>query len=187
MSTEIPNHIIIPVEFSCTIINERLIIGNAYTLSLIISPIDTPTTNDIGFGFQRIRHFVSHYLQDSVLINKNHNLVDQFKELDNNVVYLPCDPYDYYIGCILLAKFISITEKYFDIEHLSIDSIVGDRVQYGIGDPSDANIDIKGDYWWNSDTVSTGHKTVITWEELNLTQIPKFQPTVIQGGLSGSK
>jgi hypothetical protein len=186
MSIDILNNIVVPVEFSCSIINDRLILGNSYSITLLISP-EYQAKSDIGIGFQRIKHFTANYLQDSIFVNKTHKLAKELEEFENNVVFLPCDPYDFYIGCILLAKFTVITKKYFDIDYLTIDSTVGDRVQYGISDPTDCGFDIDGDFWWNSDSVSTGHRTIVTWDELNLTQVPTFQPTIVQGGLSDRK
>ena len=70
---------------------------------------------------------------------------------------------------------------------MTIDSTVGDSVQYGITDPTDCGFDITGEFWWNLDTASTGNKNIVTWDELNLSQAPKFQPTLVQGGLSDRK
>jgi len=186
MSTEILNSIVIPLEFSCTIVNDKLLLGNVYSLTLLVSQSDDSHAN-MGIGFQRIKHFTFNCLQDSIFINKNHKLSKELEDFENNLVLLPCDPYDFFIGCILLSKFTAITEKYFEIHHLTIDSTIGDSVQYGISDPADCGFDITGDFWWNQDTASTGHRNVMTWEELNLSQAPRFQPTLIQGGLSDRK
>lgn len=186
MSTEILNSIVIPLEFSCTIVNDKLLLGNAYSITLLVSH-SYDSKADIGIGFQRIKYFTANYLQDSIFINKNHKLSKDLEDFENNLVLLPCDPYDFFVGCILLSKFIAITEEYIEIQHLTIDSAVGDNVQYGISDSADCGLDITGDFWWNLNTASTGHNNSMTWEELNLSQAPRFQPTLVQGGLSDRK
>lgn len=177
---------VVPVQFACTIVTENLMLSNVYEFNIAIDPIDSEAEK-IGLGFQRIRHLADNCLQNSVFINRANPLAENFTNLANNVVYLPCEPYDMYVGSILLAKFLTVTEKYFDIECLTVASVIGDHVQYTIYNPDDCGLDIGGDNWWTSDTVSTGHKDIVTWDELNLTQPPKFQPTVVQGGLSGNK
>jgi hypothetical protein len=186
MSIENLNNFVVPVEFACTIINEKLILSNAYHIRISINP-SFGSSEDISIGFQRIKHIVNNYLSNSILINKDNKLVKELSDIENNVVYLPCEPYDLFVGAVLLSKFTTITEKYFEIEYLTVESIIGEHVQYAVSNPYDCNIELDGDYWWNSDTVSTGHRTVVTWDELNLTQTPRFQPTLVQGGLSERK
>ena len=186
MSIEHISNFLIPEEFACTIINDKLILSNVYVLQLGIDPIED-AHGDIGIGIQKIKHLIGNYLQNSIFINQNNNLVKHLSEMENNIVYLPCEPYDYYIGSILFSKFVAITEKYFEINYIKVASAVGDQVQYTITSPYDCGLELDGDYWWNIDSVSTGQTNTITWDELNLTHPPKFQPNVVQGGLSGNK
>jgi hypothetical protein len=176
---------VVPIDFACTIVNENLILSNVYQIKLAIDPNDS--SDKIGIGFQRIRHLVDNCFQNSVLVNQSNKLAKEFSEIENNVVYLPCEPYDLYVGSIILSKLLAVTNEYFDIQYLTVASAVGDSVQYTVHSPFDCGLDIEGEHWWNSDTVSTGHKTVVTWDELNLIPAPAFQPTLVQGGLSGSK
>ena len=185
MSTDQPNFVV-PLEFACTIINENLILSNVYGIKLAIDPISF-SGQEISLGFQRIRHLADNYLQNSVFVNRENKLAKELSDVENNVVYLPCEPYDLYVGSILLSKFLTVTEKYFEIQYITVASMIGDHVQYTIHSPYDCDLDLDGDHWWNSDTVSTGHKNIITWDEHNLTPSPPFQPTLVQGGLSGNK
>lgn len=183
MLNDILTMLVLPVEFSCTILNDNLLISNVYYLKVGIDP-NMDNLDNVGIGFQRIQHLVDHYLQNSIFINQEHPLAKDLSGLSNNLVCLPCEAYDVYVGSILFAKFEAITEKYFDIQYISVASMVGDHVQYNILSPYDSNLDLEGDYWWNMDNVNTGSKDVITWDELNLTEVPKFKPMVIKGGLS---
>lgn len=183
MSIEIISVASFPIEFSCLVLNDSRLYPNVYSIRLGIDPIENNTDN-IGIGFQRIRYFNENLLENSILLPDKTDLIKNLDKLDNNFVCLPCDIYDIYFGSVLMAKFQSITKNYFEIEYLSISSALGESIEYSIIDPYDMNLDIGIDHWWNQDNVWTGSKKPITWDELNLIEIPKFKPTVIKGGLS---
>lgn len=182
LTDEVLTVFVLPLEFGCTILNDNRLLTNVYHIKLGIDPLDSVADN-IGIGFQRIKYLTEYHLEDSIFLEKDTELAKYLSTLDNNLVSLPCNTYDIYIGAVLLAKFQAITAKYFDIQYLSIASEVGDNVQFNIIDPEDINLNLDGDYWWNQDNVYTGSKNIVTWEELNLTEIPKFKPTVVKGGL----
>ncbi len=177
------NIIVMPAEFSCTIINEDLILPNVYNLSISIEPIP-PIKENISIGFQRVKYFLRSSLSDSILIHKDHKLVEHLQGFQNNVVCLPSDPYDFYVGSVILSKLLVISQKYFDIEQITIDSYVGERVQYTIYDPYSSGLDLSGDHWWNSDNASTNQSDNISWADLNLGHGSAFEPKIIKGGLS---
>ena len=81
-------------------------------------------------------------------------------------------------------KLSAIAEKYFDIGYLSLDSLIGDRVEYTIMELNSSNLDLDGDLWWNQDSIDTGSGDTTSWEDLNFRDRPKFTPKIIQGGLS---
>jgi hypothetical protein len=172
-----------PAEFTCTIIDDKQILSNHYCLTFYIEPI-TPVSEKFGIGFQKLKRLLYDLLDNSVIINQKNPLITELEKCDNNLVYMPSEPYDFYVGAVLFAKFIAITENYLNLYQFSIDSAVGDRLQYTLKDPYDSGLELAGDHWWNKDTLNTGTKDVITWDELNLAQSPKFKPTVIQGGKS---
>lgn len=172
-----------PCDFTCIFVNENTISPNHYNIRLGIDPI--PTAKDsIGIGFQKLKYLIEDQLSSSVIVNQSNQLFTNFQNIENNIVALPCEPYDFYVGSLLLAKFIAITEKYFDIVYMTIDSAAGDRIQYTLWDPCDCDLDLEGDHWWNSDSVSTNNTQQITWKDLNLKEGPVFEPVIIKGGLS---
>ena len=101
---------------------------------------------------------------------------------DTNTVYFPTEPYDYFVGSILFRKFQVITEKYFEIGFITIDSAVGDHVQYCIRDPEETGLDLSGEHWWNMDNLDTGTGESLSWVDLDLHDSPKFEPRIIKGG-----
>lgn len=172
-----------PVEFSCTIITENIIIPNYYSIKISVIPYETGQF-DIATGFKKIRHFVDHYLQNSILINQDNALLPSLTTIETNLVRLPTEPYDYFLGSILYCKFLSIGFPHFDINQLSIDSIIGDRVQYNIRDPLECGLNLKGNYWWNMDTENTNDNDLSAQTTSEFNGFNKFEPRVIQGGLS---
>jgi len=119
-----------------------------------------------------------------LIINQSNPLTELTVNLDTNIILLPCEPYDYFVAAIIYNKLSAIAEKYFDIGYLSLDSLIGDRVEYTIIELDSANLNMDGDLWWNQDSVDTGIGNAPSWEDLNFRDKPKFSPKIIQGGLS---
>ena len=79
-----------------------------------------------------------------------------------------------------------ITQDYFEIGLMTIDSALGDHVQYCIRDPEEAGLELSGDHWWNRDSLDTGDNVNISWSDLDLSNDPKFKPRIIKGGRNDS-
>lgn len=180
MSTDLEQYIW-PTSFICTLVTDKIIIPNQYSISISIEPVSPP---DLALGFRRLRTFVDFCLHNSVFIGQTNSLSDSFLEMDTNMVHFPTEPYDYFVGSILFRKFQSITANFFEIGFITIDSSVGDSVQYCIRDPEETGLDLSGDYWWNMDNLDTGTGATISWEDLDLHDNPKFKPRIIKGGKS---
>ena len=168
-----------PTSFACTLVTDKIVLPNQYSINISIEPVAPP---DLALGFRRLRTFVDHFLHNSIFINYQHDLAESFKTYDTNTVYFPTEPYDYFVGSILFRKFQVITEKYFEIGFITIDSAVGDHVQYCIRDPEETGLDLSGEHWWNMDNLDTGTGESLSWEDLDLHDSPKFEPRIIKGG-----
>jgi len=172
-----------PTTFACTLISDNNIIPNLYSISVSIVPIEN-SPGDISLGYKRLRYFVDEYLNHSVFICKDNPLVPSLSNINTNLVILPTEPYDYFVGSVLFTKFLVITEKYFHVDVITIDSSVGDHVSYTLLDPNECGLDLDGDHWWNSDSTYTGHGSDTSWGELVDQTAPRFEPRVIKGGKS---
>ena len=172
-----------PSNFNNTIIIDNVVLPNVYSLNFSIQPINS-NPNSITTGVRKLKFFIEYKLQNSIFIAEACPLVEHLAGIENNMVLFPVEPTDFHIGSILYNKFISITQDYFEIEFITIDSMVGDHVQYTIVDPEDSGLELAGNYWWNEDNLDTGSGADITWDDLEVTEKPKFSPTVIKGGLS---
>lgn len=183
MSIDTISSFVLPLDFGCIILNNKRLLSNVYSIKLGIDPLPDCSDN-AGIGLQRIKYINDNCLHGSIIVEKESTSFQELNNLTNNLVVLPCETYDVYIGSILMAKFQAITYEYFEIHYLSIASMIGDHVQFNLLSPHESTVEIEGNHWWNQNNVHTGSKEIITWEELNLAESPKFKPTVIKGGLS---
>jgi len=172
-----------PTSFACTMVSENKILPNSYSLNISIVPIDESASN-IGLGYRKLKYFVEEFLHNSILVHSENPLAKLLEASNTNLVLLPTDPYDLYIGSVLYAKMLAITKKYFHIDVISIDSVIGDRINYSIMDPEDCGLELSGNHWWNSDSTYTGSGPIIGWGELEETVLPKFEPKIVKGGKS---
>jgi len=174
-----------PTNFACTIITEQIVLPTIYNVSVSIDPMSPKVHSDINTGFKKLRSLVDIRFQNSIFLFQNSPMVETMANAVNNLVVFPTEPYDHFVGCVLYRKFLAITEKYFDIDFITIDSLVGDHVQYSIEHPEESGLELAGDYWWNEDSLDTGSGNDISWDDLNIGVVgPKFEPRVIRGGLS---
>ena len=172
-----------PTSFVCTLITDQVVVPNSYALSVSIEPINA-SPGAISSGFKKLRHFVDTYLHNSVFIHKDNPLAELLKDHDTNIVLLPSDPYDYFVGGILFCKFLEINENNFNFDIISIDSAIGDHIQYNISDPEECGLDLSGNHWWNASSPDTGCDPDANWDDLDINEGPKFEPRIIKGGRS---
>jgi hypothetical protein len=185
MLTNKPEYFVWPVDIACTFISENILIPNIYHLSIGMEP--TIDTEDVDLGFKKLKHFVNDYLQNGIFINESSDLVKPLNKLDTNLVLFPDEPYDVLVAGILYRKFAAITEKYFEISFLTIDSSVGDHIQYTLTVDSEILTEFDGDFWWNKDSVNTGTDDHTSWDDLNLNKTPRFAHIVVKGGKSENR
>jgi len=179
-------HFTWPTSFGCTILTENLILPTGYNLTLGINPISDSHT-DITTGFKKLKSLVDFRLNNSVLVSQSNELAKSITHINNNRVVFSNEPYDFFVGCVFFCKFMAITNKYFDIEFLTIDSHIGDNIQYTIFHPEESGLELSGDFWWNEDSLDTGAGDSIDWCDLDIEIRPGFEPKIIRGGLSEKK
>lgn len=183
MLTEPLSAFVIPVEFTCNIITDSVLVPNIYQFNIGIDPISSDP-EITSLGFRKIKMLFNDILPNSILINQNHTAFETVKSLDNNTVALPCEPYDFYVGSILMAKLYAITEKHLDIQYVTVSSMIGDNIQYNIASPYDSDLELDGETWWNTDDMWTGGNLAPSWDDVKLNDTSTFKPIVVKGGLS---
>ena len=171
-----------PTTFTCTLVTDQIVVPNSYSLGVSIEP-DSSNPSNITTGLKKIKLFVERYLQNSIIVKNDHELVKSFEHIETNLVLMPSEPHDYAVGNILYTKLVSITEKYFHIDMVTIDSALGDNIQYCITDLDE--YELSGEHWWNMDTADTGSKNPQNWSDLfDVKDTGIFEPQIIKGGLS---
>ena len=170
-----------PATFAATVIIDDTILPNGYTINISMHQLDKKT--DLSLGFKKLRYFVETHLHNSVLIDSSNKRFEHFKDVDNHVIEFPSTPWDYLVGVILYNKFVHITDKYFEINYITIDSSMGDHVSYTVTPETDLGVPIQGNFWWNTDSPSTDINSKINWDKLNLKDRTSFSPRIIEGGL----
>ena len=183
MLTNRPDCFVWNAEIVCTFISENVLIPNVYTVSIGMEP-NTKNVDDIDLGFKKLKHFIGDYLQNSIFVNRDAEIVAALNKLDTNLVLFPDEPFDYLVGIILFKKLTAITEKYFEVSFITIDSSVGDHVQYTVTADCEVENELGKDQWWDKDSVNTGTDDHTSWEDLNLKESPRFSPKVVKGGKS---
>ena len=106
------------------------------------------------------------------------------------------------LAIVLLKKIESIASDYFHFGHLTVDSKLGDSVQYTVDKTSYENkhlevtnwMDSNINPWWNrNDTATFDQKMdakkywtgAVTWKDLGYdtdSENKQFKPTIIDGG-----
>jgi hypothetical protein len=175
------SQIVWPLSFVSTLVSEDRILPNSYTINVSIVPIES-SSGSLGNGYKKIKYFVESCLHNSIFLSSQSPFLEPLSKLDNNLVLFPSEPYDLFVGHVLYTKFLTISQKYFHIDMISIDSAVGDSICYNIYETDSCGINLEGNFWWNIDRPYTGHGDVLGWIDIDDAHIPRFEPKIIKGG-----
>lgn len=188
MWTDSKDFFVWPTNFSCVLILGDMILPSDYTLTIGMMP-KSVHGESTAIGLHKIKQFISKFVQNSTLINIDHHLLPHITEFKTNVVHLPQDPTDYLFANILFKKLTAISADYFTINEITVDSSIGDRVQYRISNSCNVyDTMLNNDNWWNEDNVKTNEIDQFpSWEDLDITVSSKFSPKLITGGKRGNK
>jgi len=167
-----------PSKFNCSLVRDFFIYPNQYNITVSILPrsIDNESQK---IGFKKLKYFVHEYLRNSMIIKKDHPLLDNLGLIQTNTIQLPEDPHDLIFGKILFHKFSALLKNDITITQITIDSTIGDHVQYTVDTGNQA---LNGDCWWNNDSVETNDTDIFpTWDDVKI-QNTRFEPKVVLGG-----
>lgn len=171
-----------PTKFQCILVRNNTILVNRYNLSILMSPEPTDQES-FSLGFRKLKYFINHYLDSSIIINQDNPNLKNLLWVTANTVQIPKEPHDYFLASILFEKFTIIAKDFFSIFELTIDSELGDNVEYKI---NHSNYDLHDkDKWWYQDNVNTNEIDKFpTWDTLKITVSNKFEPKIVLGGKS---
>lgn len=188
MSIESDNFFVWPTSFSCIIALDNVLLSSDYSLSIGMLP--TEVQNGSVIGLRKVKHFISKFVHQSIVIRDSHSLIPSIVPLSTNTVQLPQDPYDYFFAAALYRKLVAITKNHFTIQSITLDSSVGDRIKYHINETCNAYDDLlnQPNSWWNQDNVHTNYsENFPTWEDFNIVTPTKFCPRIIKGSKGEDK
>jgi hypothetical protein len=125
---------------------------NTYTLRLWL------TTNHVdparhNIAFERIKYFVYHELDSTILINSAHQeQCEHYVKTGLRVTTMPGEPVDQLVGLMLYYKLNAIMEDCIVIDETEISSTMGDNMVYLHCTGETTSID-HPDWWTSADTV----------------------------------
>jgi len=171
-----------PETFNCSLVKNNSIYPNQYTISvsMIAEVIDDDA---IRLGFKKVKHFINHYIKNSILIKYDNPLLTKLNSIETNTIQLPEEPHDFIFASVLFHKFSAILENTITITEITIDSSIGDRVKYTVNAGKQT---LGGNFWWNFDSPETNDIDVFpSWNDVIIHN--KFEPKIVLGGINGNR
>ena len=144
--------------FQAAVHFEEVFTMNIYEIGLAMV-VDTDSIEEQNIAMNRIKHFLSECLENSVLVHIDEKkAVDKYSAADIKVCTLPEEPYDQIITLLLLLKLNAITEGRLHITDIVLKSVLSDGVKfsYDIESALSNSFDSKG--WWNDSSSSISTK-----------------------------
>jgi hypothetical protein len=153
---------------------------NNYNLRLWMTTNDTDSESQ-NVAFERIKYFVYHILDSTIMINSEHQEECQRYALAGlRITTMPGEPVDQLIGLMLYHKLNAIMEGHIIVDETEISSVMGEHITYLHCDQENVT-DLKywPDWWSTSDLVhwdagALGSDRVLAlpqanhWRELDL-------------------
>jgi len=189
-------------EFDASLVIDGCIYPNNYTVKLSFLPRVTEVKLQNN-SFDRIKYLFNVLCNNAVITSPDDQFQSVWFKMPVNKILLPGNPYDQLFARCLYKKMVSISGEYLHIGQLTLDSRLGDNVQYtidseiyddGILEKATWIDDICKDPWWNrNDTATFDQKLdgktfwqgTHSWRDLGYgSDAPKkpFNPTIINGG-----
>lgn len=172
-----------PTTFSCVLVLGDMILPNDYNLTISMLPTN-PQHDSTMLGLKKVKLFLSKFLQNATIIHQDHALLFPLTSFSTNLVVVPHAPCDYFVASLLFRKLEKITEDYFTIHNITVDSSIGDRVNYQVTESCVAYDNILNeDNWWNQDNTRTNTFGIFpTWDDLDVAASSRFSPVLLNGG-----
>jgi len=126
---------------------------NTYNLRLWL------TTNSVdpashNTAFERIKYFVYHELDSTILINSAHQeQCEHYAQAGLKITTMPGEPVDQLVGLMLYYKLNAIIEDRMIIDETELSSSMGDNMVYLHCSGETTDIGVSPDWWTNPDPV----------------------------------
>lgn len=103
---------------------------NFYNICIYFD-IETTSAIEQFVAMERIKHFISQCLENSILINEQQTLIiEKYVEASLKVCTLPADPFDQIVAIMLVKKLNSILEGRMLVTDISVTSFYSDDIHH---------------------------------------------------------
>lgn len=152
---------------------------NTYNLRLWLTT-NSAEPADHNIAFERIKYFVYHELDSTILINSAHQAQCQnYARAGLKITTMPGEPVDQLVGLMLYYKLNAIMEDCIVIDETEISSSMGENMVYLHCTGETTNIETQPDWWTSADTVHCDQELIDsdnivimpqarTWRDLDL-------------------
>lgn len=189
--------------FDATVVIDNCVYPNRYNVNVTFLP-KVKEIKTQNLAFEKVKYLFHRLCENSIIFNPKDQTQSIWFKMPINKLLIPGSPYDQLLGIVLHRKIVSIVGDFFEIGDLTVDSKLGDNVQYTVDEESienkhldvsewiDASIDTP---WWNRDDTSTFDQKIdakkywqgaVSWKDLGYDSEAKddksFKPTIIDGG-----
>jgi hypothetical protein len=146
-------------DFSCSCIlvdKDTLPMINHYDIRVSMR-VATSNTREYNLAYGRVSCWFSEIMQDSVLIEKDHDKFSVWKSTGLRCMDFPIAPMDQVLGLMLMSKLRAITEGRIDIEKIRLCSPADDHIIYICDQGDDLHWFEKTGWWNDSSPMYTNH------------------------------
>lgn len=102
---------------------------NTYDVQVIMRPI-TESHQEYNIAYQRMKFWFLEIMQDSVLIEQDHEKINAWRDTGIRCLDFPICPVDQVIGLMLMSKLTAMVEGRIDILQITVSSPADDFVGY---------------------------------------------------------
>lgn len=191
-------------QFDSIVAIDDIVYPNTYNVKISFLPkiTDIKLQNN---SFERIKYLFHKLCENSVILQPKSSLENVFFKMPVNKILLPGNPYDQLLAITLFHKCKAISGKYIHFGQITLDSKLGDNVQYTVDTDSYENSSLNTDEWnktiiekpwWERNDTATFDQVIgedkywqgaKSWRDLGYgSNAPKkeFKPTILDGGRS---
>lgn len=113
----------------CGIVHQDQFLVNHCSTELSMMTVIS-SNEEQNVAYERVKFFIHHVLDDSILINENNPLLEIYQQTGARIITLPEEPVDQIVGMLLYLKLNSIMENRMVVTDVEFWSKTGDSISY---------------------------------------------------------
>lgn len=147
------SRIVKEVSFFAAVHFENQFLINLYECDMSMI-VNTDDPREQRIAIDRLMYFVSHYLQNSMIVaEQEKTAIEKYENAGLNVCVVPEEPYDQILALVFLNKFNSIMEDRVVVTNMTFGSRLSDYIKFDISveEAEEMYPDVA---WYNDSTVA---------------------------------